>query len=524
MKINTNRLIQLTKNLVAINSISTTRDNNGKFNENNLAEFIADYYKKNSINYEYITLNDGRKSVAAFKKGSSKKTVVIIAHHDTVGVEDYPSDEDPFNVDRLAKKYGSDFLYGRGVGDMKSGIAVGMELMKTLLNKNPSTNVIFISVPDEENNSAGILSAVEYLNKLKNEKGLTFLGSINVDCPLQDITQPDTRMVITGGTIGKLLPCFYVVGKTAHGSDPFEGINAHSITSALIKELEVNTNYSDKNPITGELTPPPTCLKVMDLKTEYSVQLPLKAYLYFNYLTYQENPSQVLEKMKTAASKILQNVLKVNSSHYEKYEEGLKRKSKTRSWEKNTKVYTFQDVIKVAKKNNSKLEQNIKSMLKTLSEADIRDKNLRIVEYMAGIAKLPEPFIVCFFSAPYYPSSYDINSNYIKSVKKTVVNFGKTEDIKFILRDFADGVSDMNYLQIDPKSINESKQYLMNNPLGDYEKDIDLNSIKNISMPIVDIGPYALNPHQGGEKVDITYTFTQLPKLLLEVIENLQKI
>src|SRR5436305_1905243 len=83
--------------------------------------------------------------------------------------------------------------------------------------KNLKTNVIFISAPDEENASAGVLAAGKYLHQLKSKQNLEYIGLINLDCGLDDESS-NKHTIVAGGAIGKLLSCFYVVGKSAHVS------------------------------------------------------------------------------------------------------------------------------------------------------------------------------------------------------------------------------------------------------------------------------------------------------------------
>lgn len=509
-------LIDLTEALVKIPSITLTKNARGEFNENVLASFIKKYFEKLDIPADYIPMPDGRKCTYVLKKGSTKKTLVLLGHIDTVGVQDFEG-IDPYETKGADPKY----MYGRGAGDMKSGLAVGMDLLKRLWDRDLQTNVIFIAAPDEENASAGAIAAGKFLQELKREQGLEYIGLINLDGGLED-PERGTRTIVAGGTVGKLLPCFYSVGRSAHASEPFAGISSSSISAEILRLLDGNVAYSDKNTVTGELTPPPTCLKNIDLKEHYDVQLPIRSLSYFNYLTYQENPKQVLEKMTAVARKALERALQDNKQKYSSYYRTQRRPSQDRVWDRAINVYSFAEVEKRARKKNPELSALIAATLANNKDRDDRERNAEAVAVVASAAQLTAPYVVCYFSPPYHPSSYAGNAPFIELVKQVVKEFGKNENIRFDIKDFCEGISDMTYMQIDRKMLSEAKMYTKNNPLDKVEMAVDLDVIADISMPITLVGPYVLHPHHRDEKVEIEYTFNALPTLLEKIIYEAQ--
>src|SRR5690625_4676331 len=133
------------------------------------------------------TVNDERKryNVMAYVKGTkaeSKRTVVLMGHMDTVGVEDFgahqelafrPEDwiehlKDAELTESVKTQLESgDWLFGRGVLDMKSGVASNLHLL-TYYAEHPEElagNLVFIAECDEEDSSHGILSALKTLKR-----------------------------------------------------------------------------------------------------------------------------------------------------------------------------------------------------------------------------------------------------------------------------------------------------------------------------------------------------------------------
>ena len=241
-----------------------------------------------------------RQNVIVLLKGEkeeSNKTIIFHGHTDTVGVEDFGNlSEYAFDCDKLMKKLkeitlpeevekdlmSGDYLFGRGACDMKSGDAVFMVLIKHLSEKVKELkgNIIAMFNPVEENLHTGIIEAREILEQLQEKFNLKYELAINNDyiCPLYP--NDTTRHVYTG-SVGKILPCFYIQGKETHVGQCFEGFDASLTASELVKLVNLNTDFCEA--YNGEYTLPPSALKMKDLKNEYNVQTSFNSFVYFNY-------------------------------------------------------------------------------------------------------------------------------------------------------------------------------------------------------------------------------------------------
>jgi len=141
--------------------------------ENQVAETVLELLCENNIAEKYTTIgfdqieNDAyeRKNVYAFLKGQSPSTLVLLGHFDTVGTQDYGTLEAlALEPDALLGKRAelgavlagtepNDWMFGRGAGDMKSGVAVNIALMHYFAQNIPDIplSVLFLATPDEEN-------------------------------------------------------------------------------------------------------------------------------------------------------------------------------------------------------------------------------------------------------------------------------------------------------------------------------------------------------------------------------------
>ncbi len=54
------------------------------------------------------------------------------------------------------------WLFGRGIMDMKAGLAMQLAVLSELSEKGFDGNLLLVSVPDEERNSDGMLSVIPF--------------------------------------------------------------------------------------------------------------------------------------------------------------------------------------------------------------------------------------------------------------------------------------------------------------------------------------------------------------------------
>src|SRR5690606_23522371 len=166
---------------------------------------------------------------------------IIMGHMDTVGVDDFNQlEEYAFMPDEWMNLLEEqelpdavrnqltpgEWLFGRGALDMKSGIASNLFLLH-YFSEHPEQldgNLVFIAECDEEDGSHGILSALTTLERWKEELQFEYVAAINADfvAPLYD---GDPNRYIYKGTVGKLLPSFYITGAETHVGSPFEGLD-----------------------------------------------------------------------------------------------------------------------------------------------------------------------------------------------------------------------------------------------------------------------------------------------------------
>lgn len=170
--------------------------------------------------------------VAVFKGSGGGRSLLLNGHVDTVdtgNVELWTSG--PFSCTER-----DGFLYGRGVADMKGGLAAAIMALEALRASGVKLagDVIFTSVVDEEAGGNGTLACVE--------KGYRADGAL--------IMEP-TNLEIHASNKGAFLAKFTVVGKPIHACLKGFGVNAIDKATKLIQalyELEKHWLLTKKHP------------------------------------------------------------------------------------------------------------------------------------------------------------------------------------------------------------------------------------------------------------------------------------
>lgn len=501
------------------------------------------YFIENPKDLFFINTNDklGRKSVVAILRGEKqvKNTVILIGHTDTVGIADYGELAEYANkphelakklknieLDEIVKKDldSGEYLFGRGIFDMKSGDAVIIALLEEI-SKNLDKlngNIIFAAVCDEEANSSGMLTVIPKLIELKEKENFEYLALLDTDYITSEFIGDESRNIYIG-TVGKLMPSFFIVGKETHVGEAFNGIDPNEISSAIMSRINMNTEFCDV--ADGEVSLPPISLYQRDQKTEYSVQVSKTAVLYFNYATHISTPDMVLEKMKKAAFEAFESVVYKLNEQYEKF----CKMSSNRVYERlpwKARVLTYVELLEKVREENDQVD----IILKKYSEELLRDNNIdarlfaqKMVEKLQALWKDQNPVVILYFSPPYYPHIYIDGTNpKDKALIGAVDNAIKTTETsyKIAYKKFFPYISDLSYgaAPKDPTIIATLKN---NMPGFGLKYNLPLEEMQKLSLPVLDIGCFGYDAHKFTERVEKKYSFIVTPELVYKTIMNL---
>ncbi|MBR2001784.1 MAG: M20/M25/M40 family metallo-hydrolase [Firmicutes bacterium] len=505
------------------------------------------YFKAHPENLYFVPVKGdklGRKSVVAIVNGEKKpsdKTVVMIGHIDTVGISDYgPLAEYANQPLVLTEKFkeielpaqvkkdleSGEYLFGRGIFDMKSGDAIIMALMEMISDdiENFEGNLIYGAVCDEEGNSGGMLNVVPELCRLQDEKNYDYLALLDTDYMTEEYEGDENKYVYVG-TVGKLMPTFFVVGKETHVGESFKGIDPNQIAAEITRRINLNPEFSDV--AEGEVTLPPVTLKQRDLKPEYSVQIAKTAVVFFNYATHCSTPDQVLDKMVKAGQECFQNVVDMLNERYEAFCEMAHRPFHKLPWEARTMTYhQLCEVVKaeVGEEFDAKVQAYAEELMKD-ETIDARDRNTHLVEYVHGMWSDKNPVLIVYFSQPYYPHIYikgdEPKEKALLDAVADAVDTTKT-DYKLVYKKFFPYISDLSYGAA-PREDGIIEAFMENMPGYGTVYNLPMKEMQRLNLPVLDIGSFGKDAHKFTERIEKKYTFEVAPELVYKTVMNLLK-
>ena len=216
VSVNAASVLDLLKTLVAIPSVNPSLGSGGA-GEGEIARCLAGACARLGLVVALEEVAPGRPNVTAVLPGadpSRGRSLLLNGHTDTVGAG---AMEAPFSP-RLE----GDRLYGRGVFDMKCGLAAMVEAVAALLRAGirPRGDVILTFAADEEHASLGTAAIAR---------------TRRADAAI--VTEP-TQLRICIAHKGFAWVMMRTAGRAAHGSDHAAGIDAIAHMGRILSALE----------------------------------------------------------------------------------------------------------------------------------------------------------------------------------------------------------------------------------------------------------------------------------------------
>lgn len=525
---------------------------------------------------------DGRHSVACLLTGThpanTGRTLILMGHYDTVGVTEFDtlttseSEGLPFDPARLHTAFtrllAEDtrpaldlvrddlaaclpdgqpaWLFGRGALDMKSGMAAAIAVMRQLwtIRDTLAGNILFLACPDEEHESLGIRSALPRLLALRDQHRLTYLGVVNTDYVTDDVTTPagqaENTHYVYAGTVGKLLVSFYIIGVPTHVGEPFRGVDANQIATALVQRINLNPQLSDRWTGNGQVETmlPPVTLRMRDLKAAYSVQTVQEALVCVNWLTCTQSPDGVLHQVRAEAQAALTTVLEQRAAHYRAFKgqpdavpaptyeplaltfaELCDRVRAVKGWPlagaPDDPLLALLDIL--AAGSEPLMTDFACPSHSPGSPPDLPERSRLMVQRLAREAGIQGPAVIVFFAPPYYPHLPPQDSALLNAVECQI----NRSDQPIRLRPFYPYISDMSFVSLAAQAQAGLPALTANMPLFGRGYTLDFDAMRALGCPVVNIGPWGRDAHGLFERVYKPYAFEVVPQLIYDVSREL---
>jgi arginine utilization protein RocB len=496
------------------------------------------YFKTNQKDLELVPIADDPKercNLFALARGSGSGCVVLTGHYDVVHTSMYGSLEpwafDPENLARktleqLGESIGKDnpgyrlkedlqsgeFLPGRGLLDMKAGLAAGISVLARFsAQKERRGNVLFLSVADEEGSSHGMRSAGPMLSSYLAERGLRASAVFNLDSAVDQETGELGRAVFTG-SVGKTLPFVLFVGKCTHAGSPFDGINPVMAASAFAMEIECNPDaLRERQAAPGEEAPPPTILYFRESRTNYDVTTPPSVFCALNVLSHTRGPEETLESV----GKIAMNAMnKAISALRERASTLSRRVSGHFSLPSRApRVLDFGELARLAERNNPGVLAKVRAYARDQEKTDLVLQTLLVVQELVAFAGIEGPAAITGFAPPYYARvelDQERHKEFVSLLRSILSEYSLAIGKSLRVRPYFPGISDMSFLA--PADSPEQRAFVEDKSPVDSGNG-GLSSIP-LDCPVLNVGPWGRDYHQAGERIHREYGFVELPELV----------
>ncbi|MFC5849108.1 M20/M25/M40 family metallo-hydrolase [Deinococcus petrolearius] len=479
-------------------------------------------------------------NVFVLVRGRGPQTVVLSGHYDTVGTGPYgdlqPLAQAPDRLtaalvrlledqerqapgltaaERLALDdlRSGEFLAGRGLLDMKGGLAAGLAVVEryaALPEAARPGNLLLIASPDEEVMSRGARRAAGELPELARHRGLHLTLGLNLDAT-NDVGDGREGRAAYLGTVGKLLVWTLVVGRPTHAAYPYDGTSAALIASELLREVEGNAALSDR--AHGESSPPPVCLEWRDLRAGYDVTTPPAVWAAFNVLTHRRSPAEVLGQFTAlaghAAAQALNRFAQQARAWGSASTPGLSRQR--------ADLLTFEELRARAAARVGQAQVAARLQEQPTSPDPLSDTR-EVVACLAAWADLQGPAVVLGLGAVHYPHTHvsdtDPSGATTRWVHAELDAFARSSGVTVATRPFFAGISDMSFLGHVPSSADETVARQTPCPAH-----VDRPVPDALAFPTVNVGPWGRDYHQRLERIHQPYAFGTLPALLWQLLQ-----
>lgn len=474
-------------------------------------------------------------NVVALVRGRGRRTVVLAGHFDTVSIANYGTlaplacDPEPLTEALLQelrsrplngaeakalKDFESgDFIAGRGLLDMKSGLAAGIAALERFAGlEAPEGNILFVATPDEENRSRGMRSLRNALPEIARRFDLDIVGGINLDASSCERDGEEGRAVYLG-SIGKFAPFAFVIGRPTHAGYPFNGTSAHRISAEIVRAMDTVPELSDE--AFGERSPPPVCLEARDIRDGYDVTTPDRVWLSFNWLTHRRSPADILGEFRTIVTGALTIALETQDAHQARYRGRPATKTEGR-------VLTYAELLERLKARGGDAIDRLAALDRSLSGGtDPLKVSREIVAAAATEAGIEGPAVIIGFGSLHYPLVHlervGETGRLIQSRLETIMqDAAKRHGTSIKFKQIFAGISDMSFFGHRPDA-GDTGLLTANTPSAAFTDDAPAGLL---SFPTVNIGPWGRDYHQKWERVHAPYTFEVLPDLVFESAQS----
>jgi arginine utilization protein RocB len=245
-------------------------------------------------------------------------------------------------------------------------------------------------------------------------------------------------------------------------------------------------------------------------------------------LVFTWTPKEVLEKLKRQAEIAFDNALSAFGQRYREYCRLSGEQPGGIPWR--TRVFTYEEMNKLLQSEHGQqytqhMEQFKQQLLLLDRSLDLRMYAARVVEEAWKWMKDKSPAMILFFASLYSPRVELTGKNQkeqrlIEALEGAVAKIRHQYEHPIQVKPFFPYISDMSFVSLsdDEEAIQTETA---NNPAWKSKLHVDYQDIRDLDVPVINIGPYGHDAHKKYERMEITYSLYIVPNLTNLVIRRL---
>jgi arginine utilization protein RocB len=409
---------------------------------------------------------------------------------------------------------------------MKGGAAIQFTLLEEFAERlDFKGNILLLSVPDEESLSVGMRGSLRLLIDLKARFKLNYKILINSEPHAKEQDKIGTMHV---GSAGKLLPLIFVRGKKTHIGHIYQGFNPVLLLSEIVLQTELNTDYAD--PMRGEVPPPPSWSYLRDRKEVYDASIPPSAGGYLSLIHLKRSPLELMQMLQTSCETAFERVIEKIQQSHAAYSRKKNIQEPGPLW--NVNVKTFAELYRQALEDSGTAFQEAYDPFMASIAAGIEQQRLnmpeatfQLIEMTLDYVKDLSPMVVMALCPPYYPPIH--NDDFqglpasVQNLTDHLIRFADNRWQETYRRaNYIMGLTDLSYAALQ-NGENVIPHIGPNMPLWQKTYDIPFAEMQELSLPVINIGPWGKDHHKFTERVYKIDLYERTPALLESAINYL---
>ncbi len=464
---------------------------------------------------------DGRPVPWVHLAGRTSRTTLLLGHYDTVGADEFrrldPDDATlafaprrvrdallaagdalsltPDQHEALAeeRRAPGTWMFGRGALDMKGGIAASLAALHVLADgEPPEAGVLAVFCPDEEAGSAGMLAAVRALPGHAARHGLELAGALNVDFA------EDAAAYV--GAMGKVRVLLWVLGSPTHAGAPYAGVDAAQVAAELAAAAARDGSLVDR--AGGRRGPPAVVLRLADQKRGYDVQTAGEAIVELNVMALERGVDASLAAVRAVVRRTLGTLgERMRALHAET------RAGGPCHWPASADDWRVLGLEELGAAGAPPSPEDADADLAPADATEVALSELRGRAWRSG---LPAPAVVIAALPPWYPAAAPGAGAFTRAVRDTLAREGvETRDYYPYITDacYAAHVSGAN------EALGRALPVALREPWA---------SLPGLGLEVANLGPWGRDAHGLLERAHVGWTFERLPRLLVQVLEEVR--